>query len=176
MPGADDGLGKKAEGLIKTWLDQPDQGYSFDRIPDQMSGYYKVSRNICDFICFKSPNIYYIESKATWKDRFDFSMITETQSEGLHEKNKIEHAYALVMVLFASQQRAFIFNIDDIRYLEKRGIKSLNIKKIDNWPIKYVEVETEKDNRKTYLNYTEDLTWLPVKLGVLFLQKAEKND
>lgn len=30
MPGPDDGLGKKAEGKIKQWLDDPSSGYSFD--------------------------------------------------------------------------------------------------------------------------------------------------
>ena len=71
MPSSDLNLGKKAEAKIELWLDHPELGYSFDRIPDQMTGYYMVSRNICDFICFKSPYQYYIESKATWKDRFD---------------------------------------------------------------------------------------------------------
>ena len=62
MPGPDDGLGKKAEQKIKAWLDKPESGYSFDRIPDQMTGFYAVSRNICDFVCYKYPNIYYIEA------------------------------------------------------------------------------------------------------------------
>ena len=74
MPGADDGLGKKAEEKIEEWLDRPQEGYCFDRIPDQMTGLYG-SKNICDFTLFKSPYMYYIESKATWNDRFDFSMI-----------------------------------------------------------------------------------------------------
>ena len=43
-----DGLGKAAEAKIKQWLDRPDSGYSFDRIPDQLSGMYG-SKNICDF-------------------------------------------------------------------------------------------------------------------------------
>lgn len=37
MSGQDDGLGKKAESKIKLWLDNPSAGYSFDRIPDQMT-------------------------------------------------------------------------------------------------------------------------------------------
>ena len=106
MPGSDDGLGKKAELKIKQWLDHPELGYSFDRIPDQMSGRYLVSRNICDFICFKSPNLYYIESKATWSDRFDFSRITTFQSEGLTKKSEISFCFGLIIVLFAAYQRA----------------------------------------------------------------------
>ena len=33
----DNGLGKKAEAKIREWLDKPLEGYSFDRIPDQMT-------------------------------------------------------------------------------------------------------------------------------------------
>ena len=54
--------GKKAEHKIKLWLDRPELGYSFDRIPDQLGGFYG-GRNICDFTCFKSPYMFYIESK-----------------------------------------------------------------------------------------------------------------
>lgn len=30
-------FGKKAEGKIKEWLDRPEEGFCFDRIPDQLS-------------------------------------------------------------------------------------------------------------------------------------------
>lgn len=30
-------LGKKAEAKVKEWLDRPDEGFCFDRIPDQLS-------------------------------------------------------------------------------------------------------------------------------------------
>ena len=32
-----DTIGKEAEQKIKEWLDRPTEGYSFDRIPDQMT-------------------------------------------------------------------------------------------------------------------------------------------
>ena len=121
-------LGKKAEGKIKEWLDRPKDGYSFDRIKDQMTGFYGSS-NICDFTCFKSPYMYYIESKATWEDRFDFNMLTQTQHDGLLAKSNISNVFGIVIVLFASYKRAFIFDIRHIAKLESEGIKSLNIKK-----------------------------------------------
>ena len=153
MPGPDDGLGKKAEQKIKQWLDKPESGYSFDRIPDQMSGYYAVSRNICDFICYKYPNIYYIESKSTYNSRFDFAMLTDIQFNGLLEKSQIEGCYGLVIVLFASHKRAFILNIQHIKQLIDQGKKSLNVKKIDKWGIPYSEIQTLK-SRKELLDYT----------------------
>ena len=150
-------LGKKAESKISEWLDRPEEGYCFDRIPDQMTGFYG-SKNICDFTLFKSPNMYYIESKATWEDRFDFSMLTPTQHDGLLKKSNIPNVYGVVIVLFAHHQRAFIIDINEIKRLEDMGRKSLNIKKIDSWGITYTEIQTIPNNRKTYLDYTGEFT------------------
>lgn len=149
----DTSIGKKAEAKIKEWLDKPEEGYCFDRIPDQMTGFYG-SKNICDFTLFKSPNMYYIESKATWEDRFDFSMLSSTQHDGLLEKSKISNVYGVVIVLFAHHQRAFIIDINEIKRLEDSGKKSINIKKINSWGITYTEIQTIPNSRKTFLDYT----------------------
>lgn len=152
MPGADDGLGKKAEEKIEEWLDRPQEGYCFDRIPDQMTGFYG-SKNICDFTLFKSPYMYYIESKATWDDRFDFSMITEYQHDNLLKKSEIQNVFGLIIVLFASYKRAFVIDIREIKRLEDTGVKSLNIKKLSKWPCKWKELQTVP-SRKQLLDYT----------------------
>lgn len=149
----DDSLGKKAEHKIKEWLDHPEDGYSFDRLPDQLSGYYG-SKNICDFILFKYPSFYYIESKSTWQDRFDFDNISEYQREHLLDKSKIYEVYSLVIVLFATYKRAFMFQIQDIQNLLDNNIKSLNIKKMHKWNLPYVEIPTIPNNRKELLDYT----------------------
>lgn len=156
----DTSIGKKAEAKIKEWLDKPEEGYCFDRIPDQMTGFYG-SKNICDFTLFKSPNFYYIESKATWEDRFDFSMLSSTQHAGLLEKSNIPNVYGVVIVLFAHHQRAFIIDINEIKRLEDSGNKSINIKKIDNWGITYTEVQTIPNSRKTFLDYTGEFAVKP---------------
>lgn len=148
-------IGKKAEKKIKEWLDRPEEGYCFDRIPDPIGGYFG-QRNICDFQCFKSPDMWFIESKATEHDRFDFSMLSEVQYYGLLEKAKIDHVHGIVIVLFVTYQRAFILDIRDIDQLNKQGKKSLNIKKIDKWEIHYREIQTIP-SRKQMLDYTGDL-------------------
>ena len=152
-------LGKKAEARIKSWLDRPEDGYSLDRVKDQMTGLYG-SRNICDFTLFKYPNMYYIESKETEHDRFDFVNITgyptydETcQYGGLLKKSKIDHVYGVIILLFTSYKRAFAIDIREIERLTLEGKKSLNIKKIDSWGIKYKEIETVP-SRKNLLEYT----------------------
>jgi recombination protein U len=148
-----DDLGKKAEKKIKEWLDHKEDGYSFDRIPDQLSGFYGSS-NICDFQCYKYPYQYYIESKATWKDRFEFNKITDKQLNEVADKSFIYGVFGLCIVLFASYKRAFIFNMQDIRLcIENDTQKSLNIKKIEKWPIKSVEIKTIP-SRKELLDYT----------------------
>lgn len=148
----DDRLGKQAEKKIKEWLDRPEEGYCFDRLYDRMTGFYGDS-NICDFTLFKSPYFYYIESKATWSDRFDFSMLSEKQHDGMLEKSEISCVKCIVIVLFASYKRAFILNIQDIKKLEDEGHKSLNIKKLDKWTIPYQEILTVENNRKKLLDY-----------------------
>ena len=178
---ADTEHGKKAEEKIKLWLNRPELGYSFDRIPDQMTGFYQISRNICDFTCYKFPYSYYIESKCTFHDRFDFSELTKTQRDGLMVKSAIKGCYGLVVVLFAEYKRAFIFNIKDIaefidpeisiqqqeaaikseRDVAQLKIKSVNIKKIAKWGIPYWEIETIP-SRKQFLDYTGELPDLEV--------------
>lgn len=149
-------IGKKAEKKIQEWLDRPDEGYCFDRIKDQMTGFYGSS-NICDFTLYKYPNMYYIESKATYEDRFDFARITDIQYKGLLKKSQIDGVFGYVIVLFASYQRAFILDIRDIDKQISQGSKSINIKKITTWSIPYIEIPTVANNRKVLLDYDKDV-------------------
>lgn len=150
-----DDLGKKAEAKIKAWLNRPQDGYCFERIPDQLTGFYG-SKNICDFFCFKKPYLYFIESKATYKQRFDFTMITDYQWDSLLSRSKIDGVYGLVIVLFASSQRAFILNIQDLENARQSNIKSLNIDKIDKWQVPYKEIRTVP-SKKLLLDYTGEI-------------------
>lgn len=159
--------GKKAEKKIKEWLDRPGDGYDFNRIPDQMSGMYRVSRNICDFDCYKYPYKYYIESKCTYEDRFEFNKLTDTQRNGLRLKAEITGTYGLVIVCYAYYQRAFVFDIRDIADIDPDKdikaddktflkIKSLNINKIAKWGIPYKEIRTIP-SRKEFLDYEGEI-------------------
>ena len=135
-------LGKKAEAKIREWLDKPSEDYCFDRIPDQTSGYFGSS-NICDFDCYKYPFMYYIESKETENDRWEFNQLSDIQRKGLYDN----------IVLFTTYKRAVIL---DIRDIVESGEKSINIKKIDKWSIPYVEINTVP-SRKLMLDYTGKL-------------------
>ena len=106
-------LGKKAEGKVHEWLDLPESGHDFNRIPDQLSGFYG-SKNICDFYMYKYPYMYYIESKASYNDNIPFSMITEYQRTEMFKKSKIFGVRSIVVFLYATYKRAFILDIRDI--------------------------------------------------------------
>lgn len=152
-------IGKKAEELLARWLDnRQSEGYCFDRLKDQMS-MYANSTNICDFTLFKSPYFYYIESKSTEHDRFDFSQIrgypdesdTKSQYGGLLMKSKILCVRGIVVILFVNYQRAFIIDIREIKRLTDSGKKSININDIDS--IKHYEIPIIQNNRKKYLRF-----------------------
>jgi len=164
---ADTEHGKKAEEKIKEWLNQPQDGYDFTRIPDQMTGFYMVSRNICDFDCYRFPYLYHLESKATEHERFDFSQLTDVQRNGLRLRADIKGVYGFVVVLFVIEKRAFIFDIRDIADIDPDKpinaldktflkIKSVNITKVDKWTIPYKEIRTIP-SRKQFLDYTGEL-------------------
>lgn len=159
--------GKKAEAKIKEWLTRPQDGYDFTRIPDQMTGYFMVSRNICDFDCYKYPYLYHLESKCTIHDRFDFSELTDTQRNGLRLRADIKGVYSFVIVCFAYYKRTFIFDIRDIadvdpdkpdNALDKTylKVKSVNVTKVDKWNIPFKEVRTIP-SRKEFLDYEGEL-------------------
>ena len=161
-----DKLGKAAEAKIKEWLDRPEDGYCFNRIYDQMTGFYLVSRNIADFYCYKKPNLYYIESKSTEQDRFDFSALSDTQRNGLRVKSEIPGVYGLVVVLFITYKRAFVFDIRDIADLVSAEmavlkIKSVNVNRIDQWNIPYKEIRTIPSRKQLWDYIGEIEEYLP---------------
>lgn len=157
-------LGKKAEGKVREWLDLPESGHDFNRIPDQLSGFYG-SKNICDFYMYKYPYMYYIESKASYNDNMQFSMITEYQRTEMFKRSKIFGVRSIVVFLYATYKRAFILDIRDIQHQldDPKGVKSLNIKKITKWSVPYVEIPTTP-SRKELLDYTGDLEELTSQL------------
>ena len=132
----------------------PNEGFCFDRIPDQMNGFFG-SNNICDFTLFKAPNFYYIESKASYNDNMPFNMLTDYQYDHMREKAHIAGVKSYAIFLFASYRRAFIFDILDIEKSIAEGVKSVNIKKVDRWKIPYTEIPTVQ-SRKQLLDYDKD--------------------
>jgi len=79
-------LGKKFEAHFKkNFSESVPDGFIY-RLNDQMSG-YQGSSNICDFICYKKPDLYLIECKCHSSNTFPFSAFRQyedlTQYSGL---------------------------------------------------------------------------------------------
>lgn len=144
-------IGKKAEAKIKEWLNRPEEGFWLYRLPDQMNGFYGSS-NPCDFLLYRFPKMYCIESKAVSGDRFDFSMISNFQKKSMLEFSQVNGLTCYVAILFATHQKLYLIDIRDIKHLEDEGTKSLNIKKKNSWKIAYIPVETIP-SRKNMLDY-----------------------
>lgn len=108
--------------------------------------------------------MYYLESKCTENSRFDFSMITETQYDGLMAKSKISGCYGWIIILFATYKRAFVLDIATIDSIIASGKKSINIDKISSWNFPYCEIHTIPNNRKHLLDYTGEIEeYIPMK-------------
>ena len=84
--------GKDFEWIIRESFERvPDT--SVDRLHDQTNG-FAGSTNICDFIVYHKPIIYYIECKSVHGNTLPFSNITKNQWQGLLEKSKIDGVIA----------------------------------------------------------------------------------
>ncbi len=98
-------LGKDWEGIVQEWLEQ--NKICFDRIPDQMS-HKKGSKNVCDYIAYIYPHLYYIECKECASDRFNMlSNISEYQWLKMLEKDNVSGVRAGYVIWMSNDNRAF---------------------------------------------------------------------
>ena len=115
--------GKKFEQLIKQqFLEIPN--VSVDRVHDQTTG-YKGSSNICDFVVYKKPTLYYIECKTVHGNILPFSNITERQWTGLLTKTKIPGVIAGVLCWWVDKGVTRFIPIQVLEYWKQYGHKSL---------------------------------------------------
>jgi hypothetical protein len=125
--------GKDFEGQVYDGFSKI-EGVSIDRLSDPMAGYAGV-KNICDFIVYKQPTLYYIECKSCYGNTFSihsndpkrkYGNITNNQWEGLLEKSKIPGVRAGILLWFIDHDETYWL---DIRLLQKHkdmGNKSVS--------------------------------------------------
>ena len=106
---------------------------SVDRLHDQTTG-YSGSTNICDYIVYKKPFIYYIECKSVHgntlaiygKDpKKAYGDITNKQWEGLKEKAKIEGVLAGIMCWWVDKDVTKFIPIQLLDIHRESGAKSI---------------------------------------------------
>lgn len=103
-------------------------GFDVNRVADNTAG-YMGGRNICDFITYVYPHIYYMEMKTVKGNTLPFSNITQNQWAGLQEKEKIEGAGAGIIVWFMEHDKTFFVSADCMQKIKNEGIfKSLHIR------------------------------------------------
>lgn len=104
-------------------------------------------------------------------------MLTDNQYDGLLKKSKINGVNGVVVILFASYQRAFLLDIQQIEAIIRSGKKSINIDKIDKWDFAYGEIQTVPNNRKKLLDYTGSFVdvWKKAKYDNRDIQDTESS-
>ena len=107
-------------------------GVSIDRLYDQVSGMYGV-RNICDFIVYKKPLLFYIELKSHLGNTFPLSNLK--QYDKLCNKVGIEGVRAGVIIWFIDHDKIYYVPISTITKMLGEGKKSVNVKDIDTYRI-----------------------------------------
>lgn len=112
-----------------------------DRIYDQVSGYKTIS-NVSDFIGFKKPHIFYLECKSTRENTFNFHKLT--QYDKLTCKVGIPGVRVGVVIWFISHDRVIYVPIKTITKMKEDGLKSVNIREIDNTNYRFYEIPSKK--------------------------------
>ena len=114
--------GKQFEGIVRECFERA--GFCIDRLHDQTNG-FKGSQNICDFVVFRQPNIMYLECKSCHGNTFPLSNITQTQWNGLLEKDLFQGVYAGVMIWWIDKDVTKFVPIYDLQILADSGAKSI---------------------------------------------------
>lgn len=108
----------------KDWLRIP--GSTIDRLYDVTMEYKSISQ-ICDFIGYIFPSIYYLEVKSIHGNTFPLSNLT--QYDKLIQKVGIQGVRTGVIIWFVDHGRVVYVPISVITKMKQDGKKSVNINK-----------------------------------------------
>ena len=115
--------GKDFEKVIREAFEEV-PNVSVDRLHDQMNG-FAGSVNICDFIVYKKPYIYYIECKSVHGNTLSFSNITRNQWQGLLEKSKIDGVLAGILCWWVDKDITKFIPIQFLQTAKEKGFVSI---------------------------------------------------
>lgn len=101
---------------------------TIDRLYDNTSGYLSIS-NVCDFIGYVYPNIFYIECKAHKGASIPFANIT--QYDKMIQKSGIPGVRAGVVLFLYEKFKIFYIPISTIKEMKEEDKKSVGIKSIE---------------------------------------------
>ena len=103
-------------------------GATGDRIYDTTNGFRGIS-NVCDCICYKYPQMFYLECKTTKGNTFPLKNLT--QYDKLITKKGVKGVVAGAVIWFYEHENCIIFvPITTFEKLKTDGQKSYNVKYI----------------------------------------------
>lgn len=123
-----DNKGKAFEAKFKQDFASTVLNSSIDRIYDVVSG-YKSIKNICDFIGYKYPNIFYLELKSHKGASLPFANIT--QYDKLKAKVGIPGVRAGIILWLYEKDMVMYIPISIITKMKADGKKSVGLKSIE---------------------------------------------
>ena len=122
--------GKAWEAKFRTDFMKSFPDGSIDRLYDPVGGYYGIN-NICDFIGYEWPNIYYLELKSHKGNTFPFTCLP--QYDKLTSKVGIKGVRAGVVLWFIDHDQVIYAPISTITKMKNDGKKSINVKELDDY-------------------------------------------
>lgn len=134
-------LGKAFELKFKQDFEKSLPDGTIDRIYDTTNGYKTVS-NICDFIGYNCPNIFYLECKTHLGNTFPLTNIT--QYDKLVTKVGIKGVRAGIILWFIDHDTICYVPISTVTKLKEDGKKSINIKMLTGSDYRFIKIPAEK--------------------------------
>lgn len=114
---------------------------TIDRIYDTTNGYKTIS-NICDFLGYNYPNIFYLECKSHLGNTFPLANLT--QYDKLVVKVGIKGVRVGVILWFIDHDTICYVPVSSIIKMKEDGKKSVNIKMLDEDTYKILKIPAEK--------------------------------
>ena len=116
-------------------------GVSIDRLYDTTSGWKNISQ-ISDYVVYKYPEIFYMELKTIHGNTFPITNLTQLAK--LSTKIGIKGVRAGVTIWFCDKDRIIYVPIETIIQMQKDGLKSVNIRTIDETDYEFINIPSVK--------------------------------
>lgn len=131
--------GKKFEERFKLDWKNTVEDSCIVRLYDNMSGFRSIS-NISDFICYKQPNLFFIECKAHAGASIPFTAISQYYK--LVNYMDVPGVRAGIVVWLYEKDLVLYVPIKTIKKLKEKGEKSVGVRHLDNERI--IKIPSEK--------------------------------
>jgi len=159
--------GKQFENVIRKSFECV-EGVSIDRINDNTAGFKGIA-GICDFIVYKYPYQYYIECKTIHGNTFPLSNITDTQYNGLVEKDKIGGVRAGLIIWWVDKDVTKFVPISTVQTLKANKYKSISY---NLTALPTTEIKGKK--KRVFFDY--DMTQFFIQVGYDYkIQQKERE-